>query len=195
MNFITIHNTGNASTGAGARNHARYVKSDTAANLPVSWHFTVDERDIIQHLPVNEDAFHAGDGAGNGNRQSIGIEIAMNSDGDLLRATDKAAELTAYLCGKHNIPVENIVQHHHWNRKHCPQMLRTGRPYTWDVFIGKVREFMADAAPAPTPPTPPANRQLFRVQVGAFSVRANAEAMLTRVRAAGFADAFITTQN
>jgi len=34
--------------------------------------------------------------------------------------------------------------------------------------------------------------QLFRVQVGAFTKRKNAEALLKRVRTAGFADAFIT---
>lgn len=34
---------------------------------------------------------------------------------------------------------------------------------------------------------------VYRVQVGAFSVRANAEAQLEKLRAAGFKDAFITT--
>lgn len=34
---------------------------------------------------------------------------------------------------------------------------------------------------------------LYRVQVGAFAVRANAEKMLEKVKAAGFPDAFITT--
>lgn len=35
-------------------------------------------------------------------------------------------------------------------------------------------------------------KTLYRVQVGAFSVKANADAMLKRVKAAGFTDAFIT---
>ena len=34
---------------------------------------------------------------------------------------------------------------------------------------------------------------IYRVQVGAFTVKANAEAMLANVKAAGFKDAFITT--
>ena len=74
MRYVTIHETGNANRGAGARNHAGYLKND-AANIPVSWHYTVDDRETYQHLPETEDAFHAGDGAGAGNRQSIGIEI------------------------------------------------------------------------------------------------------------------------
>jgi N-acetylmuramoyl-L-alanine amidase len=139
MKYITIHNTGNTGKGAGAKNHAAYVKSETAANAPVSWHYTVDDNDIYQHIPDNEDAFHAGDGTGDGNRKSIGIEICMNSDGDLLKATDRAAELAAFLCGKYDIPVENVVQHNHWSGKNCPQMLRQGKPYNWDTFIGKVK--------------------------------------------------------
>ena len=38
--------------------------------------------------------------------------------------------------------------------------------------------------------TPP--ETLYCVQVGAFSVKANADAMLKRIKAAGFTDAFIT---
>jgi N-acetylmuramoyl-L-alanine amidase len=162
MRYITIHNTGNASRGAGARNHASYIKGDAAANLPASWHYTVDEKDIYQHIPDNEDAFHAGDSGGPGNRQSIGIEICMNSDGDLLAATDKAAELTAHLCQKHNIPVDNVVQHNRWSGKNCPQLIRADKPYGWGAFIGKVRAFMgasleasANAAPPPTTAAPP----------------------------------------
>lgn len=37
----------------------------------------------------------------------------------------------------------------------------------------------------------PESNKLYRVQVGAYSVKANAEAMLKRVKAAGFTDAFI----
>ena len=49
-----------------------------------------------------------------------------------------------------------------------------------------------DSTPAQSPAVsqPPA-QQLHRVQVGAFAVRANADAMLARVRTLGFSDAFI----
>ena len=39
----------------------------------------------------------------------------------------------------------------------------------------------------------PATGKLYRVQVGAYSVKANAEAQLAKVKAAGFKDAFITS--
>jgi len=34
-------------------------------------------------------------------------------------------------------------------------------------------------------------KKLYRVQIGAYSVKANADAMLKKVKAAGFKDAFI----
>jgi cell division septation protein DedD len=37
-------------------------------------------------------------------------------------------------------------------------------------------------------------KKLYRVQVGAFSVKANAEAYLAKIKAAGFTDAFILFQ-
>ncbi|MBO5032380.1 MAG: SPOR domain-containing protein [Lachnospiraceae bacterium] len=36
---------------------------------------------------------------------------------------------------------------------------------------------------------------LYKVQVGAYSVKSNADAQLNRLKAAGFSDAFITTAN
>ena len=188
MKYITIHNTGNPDKGAGAKNHAAYAKSDGAANVPVSWHYTVDEQVIYQHLPDKEDAYHAGDGGGNGNRQSIGIEICMNSDGDLRGATDNAAWLTAQLCKKYGIPAENIVQHNRWSGKDCPKMLRSGKPYDWNTFISKVKKELSlpAATPAPEPP-----RILYRIQTGAYTLKANADTALAKVKAAGFTDAYI----
>ena len=34
MLYVTVHETGNTSKGAGARNHANYLKGDAAANAP-----------------------------------------------------------------------------------------------------------------------------------------------------------------
>lgn len=142
-NYVTIHNTGNTSVGAGAKNHANYVKNGGVTAL-VSWHYTVDDIEIYQHLPEDETGYHAGDGSGKGNRQSIGIEICMNSDGDLLKATDNAVELVADICRRNNIPIANIKQHYDWSGKDCPQMIRSGKPYDWNTFISKVNNLMVD---------------------------------------------------
>ena len=149
MLFVTIHETGNTNRGANARAHGNYLRGNDAANLPVSWHYTVDDTVTVQHLPENEDAFHAGDGAGSGNRQSIGIEMAVNSDGNFQTTIDRTAALVADICIRRNIPIANIRQHFDWSGKNCPQNIRAGRPHTWDVFLEKVRSAM-EAQTAPT---------------------------------------------
>jgi len=170
MLFITIHETGNTSRGSGARNHANYLKGNTAANLPVSWHYTTDDSVTYQHLPENEDGFHAADGGGNGNRQSIGIEMCVNTDGNFQRAIDRTAELTADICRRRNIPIENIRQHQQWSGKNCPQNIRAGRPHTWAVFIDKVRAHLGQAPATTNPPTPATTPQTAHTTPAAFNV-------------------------
>ena len=135
MLYVTIHETDNTTAGANARGHAAWLNTPGTA---VSWHYTVDDTEIIQHLPETEDAFHAGDGAGSGNRHSIGIEICVNEDGDFAKAVARAIELTADICARRNIPITNVLQHFHWSGKHCPRNIREGRPFGWNVFINNV---------------------------------------------------------
>jgi len=139
--YITIHNTGNLKKGADAAAHAAYLQNTDEL---VSWHYTVDDKEIYQHLPDDETAYHAGDGSGDGNRKSIAIEICVNEDGDLFKAVENAARLAARLCRKHNITPENIVQHNHWSGKNCPEQLRMNKPYSWEVFLARVSEFLKE---------------------------------------------------
>ena len=140
MRYITIHNTGNASIGAGAKAHSNYLKSSTAINLPVSWHYTVDDKVIYQHVPDSETAYHAGDGSGSGNTQSIGIEICENTDSDLFKATENTVDLVVSLCQKYTIPTKNVLQHNYWSGKDCPHKLRRNAPYSWEDFLDHVRQ-------------------------------------------------------
>ena len=135
MLYVTIHETDNTSVGANARGHAAWLNTPGTA---VSWHYTVDDTETVQYLPENEDGFHAGDGAGNGNRNSIGIEICVNSDGDFTKAVQRAIELAADICNRRNIPITNVVQHQRWSGKHCPRNIREGRPFSWEVFLQNV---------------------------------------------------------
>ncbi len=140
--YITIHDTANTQAGADARAHANYVKSDAAAAIPASWHFTVDDSVIIQHLPLNENGWHAGDGAsGTGNRQSIGIEICENKDGDRAQAEANAAWLVAKLLKDHGLSIDRVRQHYDWSGKNCPRVLR-GRPGGWQGFLAAVESHL-----------------------------------------------------
>lgn len=125
--YITVHNTANTAKGASAAMHARYEKNP---ETPTSWHFTVDDKEIYQHLPLNESGWHAGDGNGTGNRKSIGIEICENSDGDFEKAVANAQWLIKKLMKEQGISLANVVPHKHWSGKQCPRKLLD----RWDSF-------------------------------------------------------------
>ena len=133
--YITIHETGNKAKGADAEAHGAYVRGDSAEASRVSWHYSVDDDSIVQHIPDGEKAYHAGDGAnGLGNAQSIGVEICVNADGDFAKAQANAASLVRLLMKEHQIPAANIKQHHDWSGKDCPQIIRHTTS-GWEEFL------------------------------------------------------------
>ena len=131
--YITIHNTGNSNKNANADMHTKYVD---AASDYVSWHFTVDDNNIYQELPIKEVAWHAGDGNGDGNYKSIGIEICENADGDYSKAEENAIKLISFLMDELNINIAHIVPHKHWSGKYCPHVILNNG---WDKFIDKIK--------------------------------------------------------
>lgn len=142
---VTIHNTGNKGKGADALSHAKYLQGSGKDQF-ASWHYCVDEKNITQSIPENEVAWHAADGNGSGNMKTIAIEICMNSDGDILKATNNAAELAADILKRRGIKkADNFLhQHNRWSGKNCPQMIKQGVPYSWEEFIAKVNEFLKE---------------------------------------------------
>ncbi len=85
--YITIHNTAN---DASAKNEISFMKNNTSSR---SFHFAVDDIEVIQGLPLNRNAWHTGDGTnGTGNRKSIGVEICYSkSGGPKYKAAEKLA--------------------------------------------------------------------------------------------------------
>jgi N-acetylmuramoyl-L-alanine amidase len=143
--YITVHETGNKSAGATALAHAKLQQNGNSRQA--SWHFTVDSGDTIyQSIPTNEVGYHAGDSKGDGNMKSIGIEICVNADGYFEKAKENAVWLINYLMKKYNIPLANVVQHHHWSGKDCPRNIRKSG---WDAFIAQVKEGATPLNPYP----------------------------------------------
>ena len=138
---VTIHNTDNSGVGADAQAHANLLKNSWK-NKQQSWHFAVDEDGAYQSIPTDEIAWHAGDGGtGKGNTQTIAIEICMNSDGNLEKATDNAAQLAAQQLKEKGLSADKIYQHHDWSGKNCPSQIRAGKPYSWNTFKAKVAAY------------------------------------------------------
>lgn len=177
--YITIHETDNKNIGANALNHAKYINNGSSA----TWHYTVDDKQVIQHYVDTIQCWHCGDGRGQGNTNSIGIEMCVNSDGDFNKTIDNAIKLVKHLMNEHNIPINNVVQHNNWNGKNCPSNIRSGKPITWNTFIDRIRNKPIDNKPIDS-------NILYRVQVGAFSIRDNAIKLSNELKKKGY-DNFI----
>ena len=139
--YITIHNTANNNAGADAEMHSRYLSSGKTHTEYISWHFTVDDSEIIQHLPLNEIGYHAGDGVkGTGNNDSIAIEICENADGNYRQAEENAESLVAELIFELGIDISHVVPHKHWSGKECPENIlnQTDGSVGWDQFIANI---------------------------------------------------------
>jgi hypothetical protein len=141
--WITVHETANENAGANAEMHRRFVHNGGGSE-GVSFHYVVDDREVIQLLPLVENGWHAGDGAnGTGNRASIGIELCVNRDGDWGRTQEHGARLVAALCRALGISLEKVVPHQHWSGKQCPRrILAQG----FDEYRERVRRYLAGGA-------------------------------------------------
>ena len=149
---IVIHNTAN---DASAAEEIAYMHNNSNQT---SFHFAVDDKEIVQGIELNRNAWHAGDGNGKGNREGIAIEICYSKSGGgrWLKAVENAAELTAKFLKDYGWGIDRVTKHADYKDKHCPHRILD--EYGWDNFLNLVKGFMGkktDKAPAPAPtPTP-----------------------------------------
>ena len=170
---IVVHNTAN---DASARNEIAYMISN---NQEVSYHYAVDDKEVVQGIPEDRNAWHSGDGEhGVGNRQGIAIEICYSKSGGdrFIQAEKNAVDLIVDILKRYGWGVGKVTKHQDYNGKYCPhRTLDAG----WDRFIDMIEAKM--------------NSKLHRVQIGAFSKRENAEKLCNELRAKGYS-AFIKTE-
>ncbi|MCE3202462.1 N-acetylmuramoyl-L-alanine amidase [Paenibacillus sonchi] len=133
---ITIHNTGNpSSNAAGERSWLTNPSNDRQA----SFHIVVDSKEAVECIPLDENAWHAGDGSGakSGNRTSIGIEICES--GDYAKTLDNAAELVASMLKARGWGVDRLRRHFDWSGKICPRLMYDSGKWTgWTAFKNMV---------------------------------------------------------
>ena len=114
--YITVHNT---ASDASAKNEISYMISN---NNQVSYHYAVDDNRAVQGIPLDRNAWHAGDGNGKGNRASIGIEICYSKSGGarFIQAEKNAAYLIATLLKQRGWGIDRVKKHQDWSGKYCP---------------------------------------------------------------------------
>lgn len=129
---ITIHNTGNKnSTAANERGWLTNPNNDRTA----SWHLVVDDKNVIEAIPINEIAWHAGDFKGN--NTTIGIEICEPQHE---KAMKNAIHLCADLLKQKGWGVDRLYTHQMWSGKNCPNViLRLG---LWNQFVAEVKKLL-----------------------------------------------------
>lgn len=146
-----------------------------------------------QTLPWNHRGWHAG---GDANNTHIGFEICEDglTDASYFSAVYKeAVELCVHLCKLYELSEKDILCHSegykqgiasnhadvmHWFPKHGKTM---------DTFRVDVKKLLNEEDKS----AEPAKKKYYRVQIGAYTVKANAEAQLAKAKKAGFTDAFI----
>lgn len=174
--FFVVHNTAN---DASAENEIAYMKRN---NNLLSFHYAIDDKEVRQGVALDRNGFHAGDGAnGDGNRKGIGIEICYSKSGGdkFIKAERNAAEFIAQELKKRKWGIDKVKKHQDFSGKYCPhRTLDMG----WQRFLDMIEAEMTEEK----------TETLYRVQVGAFAKKENAEKYLAKVKAAGF-DAYIVS--
>lgn len=134
---IVVHNTANDAT---ARNEIAYMTNN---NYETSFHYAVDDKEIVQGLPLDRNGWHSSDGNGKGNREGIAIEICYSkSVGDrFIKAEENAVDLIVYLLKKYNWGIDRVTKHQDYCGKYCPhRTLDMG----WNRFINMIKAKLED---------------------------------------------------
>ncbi len=136
---VTVHNTANIRPTADAMAHAKNLQRIEIADKGyIGVHFFIDEKQIVQSIPLNMVTWHAGDGVdGTGNLKTISIEICEN--GDLEKATKNAMVLVASLINTY--PNLKIYKHQDWSGKYCPRRI-LDQPNGWENFKRGVKNML-----------------------------------------------------
>lgn len=203
---ITVKGLMLHSVGCSQPSAMAFIKNWNAESAKVCVHGFIDGNtgEVYQTLPWNHRGWHCGSTA---NGTHIGIEMCEpdcikytsgakftcsnteKATAIVERTYKSAVELFAHLCKEYGLNplAEGVIISHSegykkgWASNHAdPEHLWKGLklPYTMDGFRADVKAVM--------------NPTKYRVQVGSFSNRQNAENLLTKLKKAGF-EGFIST--
>jgi len=136
VGFVTIHNTAEPFSARDER-----ARVANRRDVRTSFHFAVDERECVRLLPLGRHGWHAGDGDGDGNLRSVGVEICRSvfrkkNDWLYRRAEENAATLAAALLNILKLTPAELRMHRDWSGKCCPH--RILEENSWKSFAARV---------------------------------------------------------
>jgi N-acetylmuramoyl-L-alanine amidase len=183
---IVIHYTGNSSKGANAEAHYNYFNN---GNRNASADVFIDDKSIWR---VNDwykyYTWAIGDGHGKygySNQNTISIEMCVNADGDFAKTQENAIAYIKYL--HENNFTKNLIRHYDASRKLCPAMYVDLNIAGYNSAYTYFRKAIFDKKIINVDN----NKKLYRVQVGAFSDKKNADDIAGKLKELGF-EAIIT---
>ena len=135
---ITIHSTANPKSTA--QNERDWLDNPTNKRV-ASWHFVVDEIEVIQSILTSESSMHSG--TAKSQHHSVSVEICES--GDRRKTLERASEFVAFLLKTMNLQIKDITTHNAWIGKNCPRIL-IDKDYIvngmdWNYFIGRVEHY------------------------------------------------------
>ena len=175
---ICVHYTGDC--GATAAQLAKYWQNVAAGvfkDKPWSWtsaqYIVGLDGEVIRCIPDSEIAY----AAANQNADTIHIEVCYRQKSGEFEESSIAAlgELVRSLMNTYAIPAGKVVRHYDLTGKLCPAYYVDEA--RWNALHERITSESKSSA-------------LYRVQVGAFSSRTNAEAYMQKLKKAGF-DGFV----
>lgn len=166
-----VHNTAN---DAAARDEIDYMIGNSKDK---SFHYAVDDKEVVQGIPEDRNAWHAGDGKGKGNLKGIAVEICWSeSGGDKFLAAERlAAKFIAFKLKEKGWGMDRVKKHQDFSGKYCPhRTLDIG----WERFLQMVQDELDKLTGA----------VLYEVRaVGTLEDKARAEAWAALLSLEGFA--------
>ena len=136
---MAIHYTANP--GATAQQNRDYFENLKDSHITqASSHFIVGlEGEIIQCIPSSEMSYATNER----NVDTLSIECCHKDEtGQFTQETyDSLVELTAWLCGKFNLPVENVIRHYDVTGKECP-IYYVKNEDAWKRFKEDVQKYL-----------------------------------------------------
>lgn len=210
LKYIALHYTAGTTSKAGtALSTAKWFANGGNLSNPASADFIVDDCDIVQYNEDIKNYYAWCVGGSRytkpttslggklygiaTNKNTISIEICSNKrNTKSLKADDKdwyfteaelknVEELVKYLMKTYNIPINNVIMHHHVTGKLCPAMWTHNESELqgYYEFLERLRyKTVQQAKEENISP----NKKMWYVQVGAFGIRSNAEAYLKQVQ-------------
>lgn len=149
-NRIIVHNTAN---DASARKEVDYMINNSSST---SFHYAVDDIEVVQGIEENRNSWNAGDGTkGIGNTQGISIEICYSKSGGdkFIKAEKNAVDLIIDILKRYKWDISKVTKHQDYSKKYCPhRTLDIG----WQRFLNMISVKLSPVTkPIEKPPVKP----------------------------------------